>query len=91
MSAADKTKLDAMNGTAVQEIDVSITTSDWTTGIPYTYNWLNSAVTADCYVTVVFKTDARAVLNGDINYDKITGGIQFVATTMPTGTINLVV
>lgn len=91
MSAADKTKLDAMNGTSVQEIDVAIATTDWTSGAPYTYNWLNSAVSTSCYIDVDFKTNARGIFNGDISYDKITGGIQFIATEKPIDTINLVV
>jgi hypothetical protein len=91
MSAADKTKLDSINTNAYQEIDVAIAVSDWTVGAPYTYNWTNSAITTSCHIEVVFKTNARGVFNGDISYDKITGGVQFIATEKPTDTINLVV
>lgn len=90
MSAEDKTKLDSLTLTTYYEEDIAIATTDWSTS-PYTYTWTNANVTSTCYIMVVFKTDPRSVFAGDLNYDKVTGGIQFTATSLPTGTLNVVV
>ena len=90
MSAEDKTKLDSLTLTTYYEEDIAIATTDWSAS-PYTYTWTNANVTATCYIMVVFKTDPRSVFAGDLNYDKVTGGIQFTATSLPTGTLNVVV
>ena len=91
MSAADKAKLDALSEINIQEIEISIATTDWSNSAPYTYTWTNSAITASCYISILFKTDPRGVLDGDLNYEKVTGGIQFTATALPTGTLQVVI
>lgn len=91
MSAEDKAKLDSLSVMTYYETDLAIVTTDWATTAPYTYTWNNSNITTDCYVTVLFKTDPRSVLAGDLNYEKVSGGIQFTATALPTGTLNIVV
>ena len=91
MSAADKTKLDGMSGIAFQEIEITIDDTDWSATSPYTYTWTSSAITPSCKISLFFKTNPRTVFSGDISYDKVTGGIEFTATQVPSDTINLIV
>ena len=91
MSTTDKIKLDNMSGLTCDEYEVEIATTDWSNASPYTYTWSQSGVSTTSNVIAYFKADSRAVFIGELEYTKISGGITFSTTTLPTGTITIIV
>lgn len=88
MSAADKQKLDALSTFNANDYEITIESSDW---VNNTYTWLNEAVTPSCYVMVNFSDDTSDTFRGNLTYDKVTGGVQFVVDNPPTGDVDLVI
>lgn len=90
MSANDKTKLDGISGNVYSDYSVTIETIDWTLdNNVYTYTWTHSSVTYSCLVDILFITQPDTVLTGVLSYDKVSGGLQFTSTTLPTGDLSM--
>ena len=74
-----------------RDVPLTITPSDWSSTSPYTYTWLSAYVTADSGVEVSFKDGAENVPIDFLEYDKVTGGVQFTAPYIPTENVPVIV
>ena len=88
MSAADKAKLDTLSTFNATDYTVNIMTTDW---VNNSYTWTNSAVTSTAHIIVNFTPSVKDYVKGTLEYDKVTGGVQFDVEDTPTGTITLIV
>ena len=88
MSAADKAKLDTLSTFNATDYTVNIMTTDW---VNNSYTWTNSAVTSTAYIIVNFTPSIKDYVKGALEYNKVTGGVQFDVENTPTGTITLIV
>lgn len=88
MSAADKAKLDTLSTFNATDYTVNIMTTDW---VNNSYTWTNSAVTSTAHIIVNFTPSVKDYVKGTLEYDKVTGGVQFDVESTPTGTITLIV
>lgn len=69
----------------------TIQTSDWSLTSPYTYTWLNAGVTASSDVFVEYRTGADDSDSWMIEYEKVTGGVEFTVEDLPTTSIPVMV
>ena len=88
MSAIDKAKLDTLNTFNATDYTVNIMTTDW---VNNSYTWTNAAVTSTAHIIVNFTPSVKDYVKGTLEYDKVTGGVQFDVENTPTGTITLIV
>jgi len=72
---------------ASMDIDISLPVNGWSATQPYTYTWLNSNVTDGCTVKVYFLTGSEEDDTLFLEFEKVAGGVQFTAPTMPTDPI----
>ena len=75
-------------------IDVAFTiaTSSWAAdGSNYAYTWTDSRVTQGCRVEVSFASSNTASNINSIAYEKVSGGVKFIATSTPTAGVSVVV
>ena len=76
------------NQAGISEYSETITTSDWSSDVAgYAYTWTNSNVKTSSFFDVFYDEGARSAGAYDISTSKVTGGIKFTTTTLPTGTI----
>lgn len=68
-------------------VDTTLTVDGWSSTSPYTYNWTNNKISGDCAVKVSFLDGAKNTNVLYIEYEKISGGIQFTAPELPTSAI----
>lgn len=68
----------------------TIPASSWTSTAPYTYSWLNSKVTDGSHVTVEFYSTNVNTETPYLEYEKISGGIQFTVPSKPSTDISVI-
>lgn len=71
----------------VYEASFTIATSAWAVTSPYTYTWTDSHVTASSSVSVYFDDSATHAGTPYIEFEKVSGGIQFTALAIPSAAI----
>lgn len=74
-------------------IDLSFTipVSGWSSTAPYTYTWTDSRVTSGCRVEAGFFSGATDTSVAYLEYEKVTGGVQFTSPVLPTVAIPVIV
>ena len=85
-----KDEFDALGGLAV-DISFVIPSSGWSNSAPYTYTWTNSAVTEGSHVDVGFNATVYTSTIPYIEFEKVSGGVQFTAPSKPIDNIPVVV
>ena len=87
MSAADKVKLDNISQTI--DLSFSIATTDWTlsNGV-YTATYTSSSITSSSVTIVRYDESIAGQPTTNIFDEKVSGGVQFTTTVLPTGTIS---
>lgn len=73
--------------TAFAEYDISIATTDWSATSPYNYTWQNASVISNSLVDVYYRNGAN--LQGDLQYEKVSGGVQFTVSELPSSDLPL--
>jgi len=69
------------------DIDISLPTTGWSGEGPYTYTYSNTHITSGCAVKVNFLESASSGGVLCLDYEKVTGGVQFTSDSVPTATI----
>ena len=70
------------------DVDVSLPTTGWTGNGPYTYTYNNAHISTGCKVKVNFlETESTSGGVLYLEYEKIVGGVQFTAQSVPTDPI----
>ncbi len=69
------------------DIDISLPTTGWSGDGPYTYTYSNTHITSGCAVKVNFLESASSGGVLCLDYEKVTGGVQFTSDSVPTATI----
>lgn len=70
------------------DIDISLPGTGWTGNGPYTYTYNNAHITTGCKVKVNFlETESASGGILYLEYEKVVGGIQFTAKSVPTAQI----
>lgn len=68
----------------VVNVSMTIPVNGWSNSSPYTYTWTDSRVTATSDVEVEYLSGAEDADGDYIEYEKVSGGIEFTSPTKPT-------
>lgn len=73
------------------EHTLTIEPSDWAVSEPYTYTWTDADVTANCKVEIEFLNGAELCDVSFLSWEKVTGGIEFEVSAIPTADLPLLI
>jgi hypothetical protein len=77
---------------AISEHDVDILTTDWASASSgYAYTWSNSSINTHTFFDVYYRNGIRNVSLVDFSATKVSGGIQFTISEIPSATLPLTV
>ena len=85
-----KGALSQMSAAGIEK-SFTIPANGWSNSSPYTYTWTDADVTAGCTISFRFQDGGPT---GEVPYldaEKVSGGVQFTAPTLPTSGIPVIV
>ena len=67
---------------------ISIATTDWASAAGgYVYTWMSNFVTTPSEIEVFLRDGAENAGIEEFDYDKVTGGVQFTVSSLPTASL----